>query len=198
MQWIQWIREPWHWAISGAGLALVMFLLVWYGNRFGVSANLRNLCAMCGIGKNLDYFRFEWKDQSWNLLFILGAVVGGYLAGVIFPSSDPVQIADSTRIYLEILGIQTPSTLEEGNGFVPSEIYNLSGGFNYKQIIILIVSGLLVGFGTRYANGCTSGHAITGLSNLQWSSFVAVIGFFIGGLIMTWVFLPSIIQWLNV
>jgi uncharacterized membrane protein YedE/YeeE len=58
---------------------------------------------------------------------------------------------------------------------------------------MLVVGGFLVGFGTRYAGGCTSGHAISGLSDLQLPSLIAVIGFFIGGLLMTYVFLPFIL-----
>lgn len=52
-------------------------------------------------------------------------------------------------------------------------------------VVKLAIGGLLIGFGTRYAGGCTSGHSIMGLSNLSWSSLVATIFFFVGGLTMT-------------
>lgn len=197
MQFIQWISEPWHWAVSGTGLAVVMFLMLWYGNRFGVSSNLRTLCTLCGIGKDIDFFKFDWKEYSWNLLFIIGAVIGGFIAANVLPASEPVQISNETQIWLQNIGIHTPTTMEEGNGFVPAEMYDLTGDFGIKNFLLLVITGLLVGFGTRYANGCTSGHAISGLSNLQLPSLIAVIGFFIGGLTMTWLLLPSIVQWLN-
>jgi uncharacterized membrane protein YedE/YeeE len=64
--------------------------------------------------------------------------------------------------------------------------------FTLKGFLVLAIGGLLVGFGARYAGGCTSGHAISGLSDLQVPSLVAVIGFFAGGLIMTYIFFPMI------
>ena len=79
-----------------------------------------------------------------------------------------------------------------GATLVPTEMYNLEAITSLKGLILLIIGGLLVGFGTRYAGGCTSGHAITGLSSLQKPSLIAVIGFFIGGLIMTNFILPII------
>ncbi|MFZ1704816.1 MAG: YeeE/YedE thiosulfate transporter family protein [Saprospiraceae bacterium] len=189
---IEFISQPWHWAVSGTALALIMFFLLWYGNRFGVSSNLKVLCTMCGAGKNVDFFKFDWKEYNWSLLFIGGSVIGGYLAANVFASPEPVQISQATQEFVAGLGIQTPQTIEEGNGFVPAEIFDLFHNFSLKNLFILIISGFLVGFGTRYANGCTSGHAISGLSNLQLPSLIAVIGFFIGGLVMTWFILPLI------
>lgn len=189
---IEWISQPWHWAVSGVGLALTMFTLLWFGNRFGISSNLRTLCSMCGLGKNVDFFNFDWKEYSWNLVFIGGSLIGGFLAVTVFGSPEPVQIAQSTQEFLSTLGVETPKTIEEGRGYVPAEVFDVFHHFTVKNVIIWIVSGFLVGFGTRYANGCTSGHAISGLSNLQLPSLIAVIGFFIGGLTMTWLILPLI------
>jgi uncharacterized membrane protein YedE/YeeE len=59
---------------------------------------------------------------------------------------------------------------------------------------MIVVGGFLVGFGTRYAGGCTSGHAIMGLSNLQWPSLVATISFMVGGFIMANLILPFILK----
>jgi uncharacterized membrane protein YedE/YeeE len=72
----------------------------------------------------------------------------------------------------------------------PQELYGAEGIQNPMTWVLLVLGGLLVGFGTRYAGGCTSGHAISGLSNLQLPSLIAVIGFFVGGLLMTHVFFP--------
>jgi uncharacterized membrane protein YedE/YeeE len=190
---IEIISQPWHWSVSGLGIVFVMFLLLWFGGEFGVSANLRTLCAMTGAGKNCDFFEFNWKDQLWNLIFVGGAVIGGYIAVNYLASPEPVDISESTRTYLSTVGIETPSSVEQGRGFVPSEIFALKNIGSFRNLLILIVGGFLIGFGTRYAGGCTSGHAISGLSNFQLPSLIAVIGFFIGGLAMTWFILPLLL-----
>lgn len=193
MEIINFISQPWHWAVSGAMIALTMFLLTWFGGRFGVSSNLRTMCAIGGAGKNTEFFKFDWKKDVWNLVFILGAVIGGFIASNYLANPNPVSISESTQSYLTTIGISTPQTLAEGTGYVPSEIFSTNNIFSFSNIIILVLGGFLIGFGTRYAGGCTSGHAISGLSNLQLPSFIAVIGFFIGGLLMTWVLLPILL-----
>ena len=188
---IEFISQPWHWAISGAMLVLVMLLLTYSGGRFGVSSNLQTLCAMGGAGKFSEYFRIDWKANIWNLVFIAASVIGGFIASQFLASPEPVAISESTQAYLQTIGVDTPMTIAEGSGFVPAEIFrDLSNPLN---LVFLIIGGLLIGFGTRYAGGCTSGHAISGLANLQLASLIAVVGFFIGGLLMTWVFMPAIL-----
>jgi uncharacterized membrane protein YedE/YeeE len=59
---------------------------------------------------------------------------------------------------------------------LPKGYHTLAGALQ------LLGGGFLVGFGTRYASGCTSGHSIMGLSNLQKASLVATLSFFAGGL----------------
>lgn len=189
---IEWISQPWHWSVSGIGIVLVMFLLLKFGGEFGVSSNLRTMCSIGGAGKISDFFRFNWKAQIWNLVFISGAIIGGYIASQFLASPEPVQIAQSTQEYLLSEGISTPQNLSEGTGYVPQQIFGNGAFFNIQNLLFLIIGGFLVGFGTRYAGGCTSGHAISGLSNLQLPSLIAVIGFFIGGLLMTWIILPSL------
>ncbi|MFN9800115.1 MAG: YeeE/YedE family protein, partial [Bacteroidota bacterium] len=70
------------------------------------------------------------------------------------------------------------------------ELYSWETVLTLRGFLILAVGGLMVGFGARYAGGCTSGHAISGLSDLQWPSLLAVMGFFLGGLVMTHVLFP--------
>lgn len=190
---IDFISQPWHWSISGLAIVFVMFLLLWFGGSFGASSNLRTLCAIGGAGKSVKFFDFDWKDQIWNLVFILSAIVGGFIATTYLVSPEPVQIATSTQEYLSSVGISTPSDISDGLGYVPSEIYALDNFTSPRNLGLLILGGLFIGFGTRYAGGCTSGHAISGLSNLQLPSLIAVIGFFIGGLTMTWIILPALL-----
>lgn len=185
------LSQPWHWAISGVMIVLVMFLLLWFGGEFGVSGNLRTMCAIGGAGKHSDFFNYNWRNQLWNLVFIGGAIIGGYIGVAVLGSPEPVQISDATTAYLQTIGIHTPQTLAEGNGYVPTEIF--SNPFSGINLLLLIGGGFMVGFGARYAGGCTSGHAISGLSNLQVPSLIAVIGFFIGGLTMAWLILPSLL-----
>jgi len=187
------ISQPWHWSVSGAMIAFVMFLLLWFGGKFGASSNLRTLCAIGGAGNKVSFFDFDWKSQIWNLVFIFSAIIGGFIAINFLASSEPVALSDATINYLASKGIAYPETISEGQGFIPQEIYAMDNLGSLRNIFMLIGGGFLVGFGTRYAGGCTSGHAISGLSNLQLPSLIAVIGFFAGGLLMTWVILPQLL-----
>lgn len=181
------LLNPWPWYISGPLLALVMVLLVYFGKTFGMSSNLRTMCTILGAGKFSDFFKFDWKTQSWNLMVVIGAILGGYI-GANFLSNDAVtNLNPKTISELSALGFNNA-----GANLVPDELFDFESTLSIKSILILIIGGLLVGFGTRYAGGCTSGHAITGLSSLQKPSLIAVIGFFIGGLIMTNLLLPLI------
>jgi uncharacterized membrane protein YedE/YeeE len=187
------ISQPWHWSVSGVGIVFVMFILLWFGGNFGASSNLRTLCAIGGAGKKTPFFDYEWKNQMWNLVFILSAIIGGYIAVTYLGSSEPVDISQSTRAHLATMGISTPTKVSEGLGYVPAEIYSLDAFSSARNLLLLCAGGFFVGFGARYAGGCTSGHAISGLSNLQIPSLIAVAGFFIGGLMMTWFILPLIL-----
>jgi uncharacterized membrane protein YedE/YeeE len=138
----------------------------------------------------MPIFKMNIKDEYWRLIFIVGAMVGGFLTVTFLQSPAPVDISEATRMHLNDWGMNYPSTIEEGKGFIPDEIFNFG---NLKGIILAIAGGFLVGFGARYGQGCTSGHAITGMAHLQLPSLVTVIGFFIGGLIMTHFFMPFII-----
>ncbi len=176
---MDYILEPWPWYISGPLIAVVMFLLLYFGRTFGMSSNLRTLCAMGGAGKKYEFFKFDWKAQRWNLVVVLGAIVGGFIAHHFLSNPINIDLSETTVKDLTSLGFN-----DAGNSLLPPELFSWDNVFTLKGISILIIGGFLVGFGTRYAGGCTSGHAITGLSSLQLPSLIAVIGFFIGGLIM--------------
>ncbi|WCO02458.1 YeeE/YedE family protein [Psychroserpens ponticola] len=181
------LLQPWPWYISGPLIALIMFFLIYFGKTFGMSSNLRTLCAIGGAGKKTKFFDFNWKAQRWNLIVVLGAVIGGYIAHHLLSVPTNIELNPKTIEGLSQLGFENP-----GQTLLPAELYSWEAALSFKGFLILIIGGFLVGFGTRYAGGCTSGHAITGLSSLQLPSLIAVIGFFIGGLIMIHLLFPII------
>ena len=182
------LSEPWPWYIAGPAIGLMVPLMLFVLNKnFGVSSSLRHLCAMCSISTT-DYFNYSWRNEAWNVVFVLGIMVGGYIAGTYLPYDIPVDISDATSDKLATLGII------DFSGMHPSQIFSLENISSPVTLISVILGGFLVGFGTRYAGGCTSGHAIMGLSLLNVGSLIAVIGFFFGGLTMSWFILPSILS----
>lgn len=186
---IEFLSQPWPWFVCGPLITAVMLLLIYFGESFSASSSMRTICAACGAGRVSDFFNFNWKDQLWNLLFLGGAVVGAFIATQFFPNTQPIAISEATVTDLQALGL-----IQKGNEIFPSAIFNLENLFTLKGFIFMIIGGFLIGFGTRYAAGCTSGHSISGLSNLQLPSLIATIGFFIGGLLMTWLILPYILK----
>jgi uncharacterized membrane protein YedE/YeeE len=183
---IELLTQPWSWWFSGLLIAGIMFFLLFFGQSFGFSSNLRTICAAAGLGKTNKFFDFNWRSQMWNIVFLIGAVLGGFLTKQFLDTGAPVQISQETIQDLSKLGISAPESLQ------PDEIFGLDAMFSLKGFLILALGGLMVGFGSRYAGGCTSGHAISGLSDLQLPSLIAVIGFFAGGLIMTFLIMPLI------
>jgi uncharacterized membrane protein YedE/YeeE len=164
-----------------------MFLLIFIGKGFGMSSNLRTMCTLCGAGSKADFFDFDWKSQRWNLIVVAGAIIGGFIGANLLTYDLSVAINPKTIISLEKLGF-----MSAGEAYLPAELFSWKAVGDIKALIILLVGGVLIGFGARYAGGCTSGHAISGLSNLQLPSLIAVIGFFIGGLIMVHLLFPII------
>ncbi len=184
---MEYIFQPWAWYISGPLIALVMFILIYFGKTFGLSSNLRTFCTIAGAGKRIAFFNFNWREQKWNLVVVLGAIIGGFIAHFFLSAPTNINLNPETIESLQQFGFNNV-----GESLLPPEIYSSDAVFSIKGILILIIGGFLVGFGTRYAGGCTSGHAITGLSSFQLPSLIAVIGFFIGGLIMVHLILPII------
>lgn len=182
------VVQPWPWYVAGPIIALVMFALIYFDKTFGFSSNLRTMCSAAGAGNLADFFRFDWKNQKWNLVFLVGSVLGGFLAVQFLMNGEELQISPETQTALQ----KELNFEADGEKYLPAEIFGPESWSSPANLLILLSGGLLVGFGARYAGGCTSGHAITGLSNLQWPSLVAVIGFFIGGLLMTYFGLPLI------
>lgn len=182
------LTQPWPWYFSGPLIGLMIPILLIVGNKmFGVSSSLKHICAACFPAK-IKFFEYDWKAESWNLLFAFGILLGGLVAGYFFQDPNVIQISKSTTTDLNAMGITNHT------GFAPKEIFNLESLLTLKGFILMVVGGFCVGFGVRYSNGCTSGHSIMGLSNLQFSSLVATICFFSGGLVMTWLILPLIMK----
>lgn len=181
------IFQTWTWYVSGFLIGLIMLSLIYFGKTFGMSSNLRSLCSIAGLGKSVGFFNFDWKAQRWNLVVVLGAMLGGYVAVHFMADSSNVTINPETIEQLSQLGIDAPNGKLMPDALFGSQIFE-----SPKHIILLLIGGVLIGFGSRYAGGCTSGHAISGLSNLQIPSLKAVIGFFVGGLIMAHFLLPLI------
>ena len=181
------ILQPWPWYVSGPLIALVMVVLLYFGKFFGMSANLRTLCSIGGGGKYSDFFKFDWKAQRWNLVVVFGTIIGGFIGATYLSDGSVIDLNPQTVSDLGALNFAGA-----GASLLPPEIYSWDYVLSAKGLVILIIGGFLVGFGARYAGGCTSGHAISGLSDLQIPSLIAVIGFFIGGLVMVHFLFPLI------
>lgn len=177
--------QTWPWYVSGFLIAIIMLSLNYFGKVFGMSSNLRSMCTIAGAGKHVSFFNFDWKAQRWNLVVVLGAMLGGFVAVHFMSDVSNVSINPKTIEQLAQLGIEAP------NGkLLPNALFGPATFQSPKMMLLLIIGGVLIGFGSRYAGGCTSGHAIAGMSNLQVQSLKAVIGFFIGGLLMSHYILP--------
>lgn len=182
------IFSPWPWYVSGPLIGLFVPGLLYFGNKsFGVSSTLRSVCSMC-TPINEDFYRKDdWRRDAWNLVFIAGVLIGGIIAGQFMSNNESVELGERTIKHLSSLGISDFGTLQ------PQEIFSWAEALSLRTLLMTVLGGFFVGFGARYGGGCTSGHAIMGLSNLQLPSLIAVIGFFIGGLFMTYFVLPQIL-----
>jgi hypothetical protein len=182
------LAGSWPWHVAGPVIGLMIpLLLVLTGKAFGVSSSLKHTCA-AALPTRAAYFRYDWKAQGlWNLLFAAGILLGGAVAVQVLGGGGPTGISDATMRSLEGLG------LSDFSGLVPPEVFSWSALGTLPGLIMLVGGGFLVGFGARYAGGCTSGHAIMGLASLQWASLLAVVGFFAGGLITTYLLLPLVL-----
>jgi uncharacterized membrane protein YedE/YeeE len=183
---IELLKEPWPWYVSGPIIGISVPLLLILGNKMlGISSSLRHACAAVAPF-NIQFLKYNWKAEMWNLFFVTGIFIGGFIGGIVLNNGEPVQISESTIEDIKALGIQS------FDGLIPSDLFSWESVFSLKGMIVLVLGGFMIGFGSRYAGGCTSGHAIMGLSSLQWPSLVAVIFFFIGGLLMTHILTPII------
>jgi uncharacterized membrane protein YedE/YeeE len=169
-------------------IGLIIPALLLLGNKtFGVSSTLRQVCAAC-IPANISFFKYDWKKESWNLFFAAGIIIGGFIATYLLSDPGHVDINPHTTVLLQQEGVK------DFSGLLPQDVFSFSQLFTLRGFVFIVVGGFLVGFGTRYAGGCTSGHAIMGLSSLQWPSLVATCCFMVGGMVMTWFILPYLLK----
>ena len=180
------LKQPWPWYVAGALIGLTVPYLLLVGNKtFGISSSLRHLCAACFPG-DVKFFKYDWRKEAWNLFFVGGIALGAYIGATLLADPNPIELAEPTKAYLAEKGITDTSSL------LPPELFSWENLFTVKGLVFFVLGGFLVGFGTAYAGGCTTGHAIFGLADLQLPSLIAVLGFFAGGLLATHYLLPLI------
>ena len=182
------LKQPWPWYVAGAIIGLIVPALLLLGNKhFGISANLRHVCAAC-FPANIKFFKYDWKKEIWNLFFVAGIVAGAFLAANYLSEGRAIKVNPALIAEVKSYGINDTTSI------LPLEIFSWKSLFSLRGFILLVGGGFLVGFGTRYAGGCTSGHSIMGLSNLQAPSLVATISFMAGGFLMANLLLPFIMR----
>jgi len=185
---IEIIKHPWAWYVAGTLIGLTVPVLLILGNKsFGISSSLRHICAAC-FPSYLSYFKYNWKKEIWNLFFVAGILLGAIIAIVFLKDPNPIVIAKRTKTFLE------QNNVKDFQHVIPADIFNWESILTLRGFILIIAGGFLIGFGTRYAGGCTSGHAIMGLSNLQLPSLIAAISFLVGGILVTWFVLPFVLN----
>lgn len=182
------ISQPWPWYIAGPLIGLIIPVMLIFGNkRLGISSNLRHICAACIPGKS-DFFNYDWKKEKWNLAFAVGLMCGGIICSLLLHNPNELVLHENLINEMSGYGINDRQHL------VPNDLINWEALLTLKGSILMIGGGFLVGFGTRYADGCTSGHSIMGISNLEWPSVVATMCFMAGGFIMANLILPFILR----
>jgi len=185
---LEFLKQPLPWYVAGPLIGLMVPLLLLIGNKtFGISSSLRHICAAC-LPAKIPFFQYEWEKEMWNLFFVSGILIGGIIAAQLLFNSEPMAVNAKLSAELATYGVTNYDNI------VPADLFSWSQLFTARGIFMIIIGGFLVGFGTRYAGGCTSGHAIMGLSNLQWPSLVATCCFMAGGFIMANLILPFILK----
>jgi hypothetical protein len=165
---------------------MVPLLLLSSNKHFGVSSSFRHVCAAAFPKLRISYLRYNWKDESWSLVMMAGVIAGAAVAVLLLDGNRMPGISDGAREMFRAWGLSDFSALQ------PGEIFAVSRLGDPRNLIMLLGGGFLVGFGTRYGGGCTSGHAVMGMSLLSLGSLVATVSFFLGGLIVSNLVVPTL------
>jgi uncharacterized protein len=185
---IEWLSRPWPWYVAGPLIGLMVPFLLIIGNKtFGISSSLRHICAAV-IPSKIPFFSYNWRKESWNLFFVGGVLIGGFIAASFLNANAALDLNPLLTAELNRYGVSSST------GLLPTDIFSWESLFTVRGFILIVMGGFLVGFGTRYAGGCTSGHSIMGLSNLQLPSLVATCCFMAGGFFMANLVLPLILK----
>jgi uncharacterized membrane protein YedE/YeeE len=185
---LKFIKEPWPWYVAGPIVGICVPLLLLAGNKsLGVSSSLRHICAAVAPAK-VTHLKYNWKIHKHNLFFVLGLVVSGFIGNYFLSDHQPEIITTSAQHTLNDYGIYDRS------GFMPAAVFSFTSLQTISGFIIIIIGGFLIGFGTGWARGCTSGHGIFGLSTFQGTSLFATITFFAMGIFASWFLLPIILR----
>ena len=185
---LEFLKHPWAWYVAGPLIGLTVPALLILGNKtLGISSSLRHVCAMC-IPAKIPFFSYDWKKETWNLFFVAGILLGAVIVASFFSNPNPVDI--NPKLVAELKGYG----ITEQQSLLPEQLFSWQQLFTVKGLFFMVFGGFLVGFGTRYAGGCTSGHSIMGLSNLQLTSLIATVCFMVGGFIMANLILPFILK----
>jgi uncharacterized membrane protein YedE/YeeE len=186
---LEMLKQPWPWYIAGIIIGLIVPALLILGNKhLGVSANLRHACAAC-FPADIKFFKYDWKKEIWNFFFVAGIIAGAIIATQLLTNPNPVEVNPRLTSELARYGIT-----DNSSNLFPEELFSWKSLLGLRGLVMMIGGGFLVGFGARYAGGCTSGHAIMGLSDLQWPSLVATVMFMAGGFLMANFILPFILR----
>ena len=183
-----WLSQPRPWYVAGPLIGLMVPALLLLGNKtFGISSSLRHICAAC-IPSKIPFFQYDWRKEIWNLFLVAGILLGGMVVALFLQNPGSVQVNPKLVTELQQYGINN------FEGLVPADLFSWKSLLSLKGLIMMVGGGFLVGFGTRYAGGCTSGHAIMGLSNLQLPSLIATMSFMAGGFFVANLILPWILK----
>ena len=162
------MNEPLSWYIAGPLLGLMVpLLLVLKEKQFGISSSYHYILSL--LPTRISYFNYDRRQDQWQVFFAIGLILSGFVAIQFFGFSDAFVVLPMKKYTVQA-----------------SNIYQLNNAVEF------FIGGILVGFGARYANGCTAGHCIMGCSQFALSSILATICFFIGGLIGSYFVVPQL------
>ncbi len=182
------IFQPWPWYVGGPLIGFIIILLQWVDNKpLAASSSYRHVCAATFPSK-IPFLNYNWKGEIWNLYFVAGILIGGFIAGYLLSQTGNVALTNKTAEQLQAMG------LNDTTGFAPAQLFSFKALATIPGFVVLVIGGFLIGFGSRYAGGCVSGHSMTGMSDLQWTSMLATCCIFAGGIFTAYILLPLVLK----